>query len=275
MPSVHRYRMIVTDIDGTLVDLQQMISKRNKEMIYAFQQQGGIVTLATGRVEEAALPYAQELDIRHPVILYNGGKIVDFNTDHCYFEARLTLNVIERCLQLLQDQPLDMIFYADKQIWVKEITEPIKAYMKKDKVQCHTWDTPDFLKQSNVNKILIINEDQDFSGVSEALESMVGVNCELVRSEPTYLEVLPQSVSKGQALITLANHLGIELQEVIAIGDNLNDLEMIQTAGLGVAVGNAHPELKAHAQYVAKSHLEHAVAEVIYKYGLHPISHSS
>ncbi|NOU91739.1 Cof-type HAD-IIB family hydrolase [Paenibacillus sp. LMG 31456] len=272
MPSEQRYRMVVTDIDGTLVDLQQKISERNKEMINAFQQQGGIVTLATGRVEEAAYPYAMELDIHHPVILYNGGKIVDFDTEQCYFEASLRQDVIDRCLQLIEDQPHDMIFYADRKIWVKEITQPIEEYMSKDRVQCHSWDTPDFLRQSDVNKILIIKENCNFYQIMEKLKPLMGVYCELVRSEPTYLEVLPRSVSKGQALKMLVNRLGIEMQEVIAIGDNLNDLEMIRTAGLGVAVGNAHPELKAHAQYIAKTHLEDAVAEVIQKYCLDKIT---
>jgi Cof subfamily protein (haloacid dehalogenase superfamily) len=268
MPLSRRYRMLVTDIDGTLVDLQQIISVRNKEMIRAFQRQGGIVTLATGRMEDAAHHYAKELDIRHPVILYNGAKIVDFISGQCYFEAKLTNQAVGKSLQLLQNQPLDMIFYSDRKLWVSEITPVIQEYMKKDRVQCRKWESPDFLLQGNVNKILIIREDQDFSAVLEALMPMAGLDCELVRSEPTYLEVLPRSVSKGSALTMLAGWLGIGLDEVIAIGDNLNDLEMICAAGLGVAVENAHPKLKEHAQYIAKSHLDHAVAEVIEKFCL-------
>lgn len=268
MPVVRPYRMVVTDIDGTLVDLQQIISVQNKEMIRAFQRQGGIVTLATGRMEDAALHYAKELDIRHPVILYNGGKIVDFISGQCYFEAALSEEAVRKSVQLLQTEPHDMIFYSCRKLWVKEITPAILDYMKKDRVQCRRFETPDFLLQSDVNKILIIKEDQDFSAVMEALLPMAGIHCELVRSEPTYLEVLPQSVSKGQALKMLADRMGIDLQEVIAIGDNLNDLEMICEAGLGVAVENAHPQLKEHARYIAKSHLDHAVAEVIEKFCL-------
>jgi Cof subfamily protein (haloacid dehalogenase superfamily) len=268
MPLSRRYRMVVTDIDGTLVDLQQLISVQNKEMIRAFQRQGGIVTLATGRMEDAARHYAKELDIRHPVILYNGGKIVDFVSGRCYFEARLTDNVVEKSLQLLRAQSLDMIFYCERKLWVREITPVILEYMKKDRVQCRSWESPDFLLQGNVNKILIIKEDRDFSAVQEALLPMAGLYCELVQSEPTYLEVLPRAVSKGRALTMLAGLLGIGLEEVIAIGDNLNDLEMIRAAGLGVAVENAHPQLKEHAQYIAKSHLDHAVAEVIEKFCL-------
>jgi Cof subfamily protein (haloacid dehalogenase superfamily) len=268
MPLVRPYRMVVTDIDGTLVDMQQIISERNKDRIRAFQRQGGIVTLATGRMEDAARHFVQELDIRHPVILYNGGKIFDFSTDQCLYEAILAQEVIRTCVRLLQDRPLDMIFYSDKTLWVKELTPVIRAYMKKDQVQCREWDTPDFLLRSKVNKILIIQEDQDFSAVLEALTPMAGTHCELVKSEPTYLEVLPESVSKGHALTMLVDRLGVDIREVIAIGDNLNDLEMIRTAGLGVAVDNAHPKLKEHAQYMASSHLDHAVAEVIEKFCL-------
>lgn len=267
-PPVRNYRLLVTDIDGTLVDLEQMISDRNKELIRAYQQQGGIVTLATGRVEEAARHFAKELDIRHPVILYNGGKIVDFATGECFFEARLTEEVVRKSLELLQMDPHDMIFYADQTLWVSAVNPVITEYMKKDRVQCRTWDSPDYLLGANVNKILIIKKDQDFSKVLKAFEPLQGIACELVQSEPTYMEILPQSVSKGHALKLLVERLGIDMRDVIAIGDNLNDLEMISEAGLGVAVENAHPQLKARAQYVAVSHLDHAVAEIIEKFCL-------
>jgi len=267
-PPIRHYRMVVTDIDGTLVDLEQTISDRNKEMIHAFQRQGGIVTLATGRVEEAAHQYVQTLNIRHPVILYNGGKIVDFTNGTCLYEARLSEKVVRTAVELLRRMPHDMIFYVDRTIWVHAMTPAITEYMKKDGVQCRVWDSADFLFGASVNKILIIKEDRDFSAVREPFGPLQGVACELVQSEETYLEILPQSVSKGQALKLLARRLGIDMGEVIAIGDNLNDLEMICEAGLGVAVANSHPLLKEHAQYVANSHLEHAVAEVIEKFCL-------
>ncbi|HEX7056700.1 MAG TPA: Cof-type HAD-IIB family hydrolase [Bacilli bacterium] len=268
MPFKRPYRMIVTDIDGTLVDTQQMISAENKTKIYSFQQQGGIVTLATGRMEDATRRFVQDLNIRHPVILYNGGKIVDFTTGQCLFEAVLAEDVIRALIRLLEANPHNMIFYSEKKLWVKEITPTLQDYMKKDQVQCSVWKTPEFLLQSKVNKILIIREDRNFSAVRQALEQLTGRSCELVQSEPTYLEVLPQGVSKGRALQMLVDHLGIDIREVIAIGDNLNDLDMILKAGLGVAVSNAHPKLKEHAQYIASSHLDHAVADVIEKYCL-------
>ncbi|MBI4390754.1 MAG: HAD-IIB family hydrolase, partial [candidate division NC10 bacterium] len=85
----------------------------------------------------------------------------------------------------------------------------------------------------------------------------------LVRSEPTYLEVLPPGVNKGAALAELARQLGIPLDQVVAFGDNLNDLEMVEAAGFGVAVGNAHPDVKARADLVAGTNNEGGMAAVI------------
>src|SRR5438876_758942 len=87
-----------------------------------------------------------------------------------------------------------------------------------------------------------------------------------VFSEDTFLEILPQGSSKGAALEFVAQHLGIPLSEIIAVGDNLNDLEMIRTAGLGVAMGNAPPELRAQAGYVTSTNDEGGLAEVIERF---------
>ncbi|WP_282943437.1 HAD family hydrolase [Paenibacillus sp. RC67] len=260
--------MIVTDIDGTLVDHQQRISDRNKDRIRCFQQEGGLFTLATGRMEDAALSYAQELDIQLPVILYNGGKIVDLVTGQCFFEALLSAEAVKQSLQLLHEYSLDIIVYSERKLWVDDVTPVIMDYMNKDRVTCHRWENPNVLLKAPVNKIMIIKENQDFDGVLRALSPLAGKHCELVMSEPTYLEILPRGVSKGSALKMLTNLVQIDIREVIAIGDNLNDLEMIGEAGLGVAVDNAHVRLKEKADYLGKSHLDHAVAEIIEKFCL-------
>lgn len=267
-PLVRPFRMVVTDIDGTLVDARQEISEQNKETIRAFQQQGGIVTLATGRMEEAAYRFVEELDIRYPVILYNGGKIIDFCTKETHYEALLTTDVIRTALELQEKHMLNMIFYSEQQLFVREINPAINEYMKKDRVGCQVWESSEFLLRNPVNKILIIKEDQNFSAIRDFFELIVGEGCELVTSEATYLEILPHAVSKGKALKLLAAQVGVDMEEVIAIGDHLNDLDMLNEAGLGVAVSNAHPDLLKHAQYIAPSNLEHAVAHVIDKYCL-------
>jgi len=260
------YRMLVTDIDGTLVDHQQQISKENMEKIRAFQEQGGIVTIATGRMEKAAFRFVSDLGIKHPVILYNGAKIVDFERNVCALELLLPTAIVEQALELMKQQSLNMIFYAEGKLWVSQMNPTIETYMKKDGVVCQVWENEAFLLKTSITKVLIIAEDKNFHVVYDRLAN--NPNCELVNSEETYLEILPPRASKGAALKLLAAQLGIPIEEVIAIGDHLNDLDMLVEAGLGVAVENAHPELKKVAGYIAPSHLEHAIADVIDKYCL-------
>src|SRR5438876_11636593 len=111
-------------------------------------------------------------------------------------------------------------------------------------------------------KILIIGGRPDLLAVRDRI-ARLPISINSVCSEDTFLEILPQGSSKGAALEFVAQHLGIPLSEIIAVGDNLNDLEMIRTAGLGVAMGNAPPELRAQAGYVTSTNDEGGLAEVI------------
>ncbi|PDO10635.1 MAG: hypothetical protein BLM47_05925 [Candidatus Reconcilbacillus cellulovorans] len=262
-----RYRVVVTDVDGTLVDDRQNISDANLEAIRKFQERGGLVTLATGRVEDSARPFVRALGIKIPVILYNGAKIFDFKSETCRFESRLEPFVAETVLAAVRSFGLDAVFYADGAAGVLKRSAVIEAYERKDGIRCRELgpDAERFVRRSV--KILVIDETGGFSTIEDALQD-VREHCSIVRSEPTYLEVLPKGVSKGNALIKLSEMLGVPLQAVIAVGDQLNDLDMIRLAGLGVAVGNAHQEVKRAADVVVRSHLEDAIADIIERYAL-------
>lgn len=262
-----RYRVVVTDVDGTLVDDRQNISSANAKAIRKFQECGGLVTLATGRVEDSARPFVRALGIRIPVILYNGAKIFDFASGTCRYESRLEPFVAETVLAAVRSCGLDAVFYADGSAGVLKRSAVIEAYERKDGIRCRELgpDADRFARRSV--KILIIEESGCFEVIEDALQS-VGEHCSIVRSEPTYLEVLPKGISKGSALIRLSEILEVPLEEMIAVGDQLNDLDMIRLAGLGVAVGNAHEAVKKAADVVVRSHLEDAVADIIERFAL-------
>lgn len=260
------YRLIVTDIDGTLVDGNQQISATNKEAIRRFQEAGGMFSLATGRVEDAALHYVEQLQIRCPVILYNGGKIVDFTRKETLYEQALLTSEAYDSLIIAEQLNIDMVIYTNDGIWTRRISDVIHEYMQKDQVRCHVYDDIHDFKDLTVYKILLIRKNEQFEDVVEQLKMNKKMKSRLVRSEPTYLEILPQGVTKGNALAMLASSMNIPLEQVIAIGDNLNDLEMIEQAGWGVAVDNAHQELKGVADYVSRSNIDDGVAEVIERF---------
>jgi Cof subfamily protein (haloacid dehalogenase superfamily) len=260
-----KYRLIVSDLDGTLLDSKRNISDRTKELINRYINKGGTFTFATGRMEGSARDYIEFLSIESPAIIYNGAKVVDIKKEKVSYEANLDYNTARTALKLSKEYNWDVILYINKKVFVNSITEGIKEYMVKDGVKCEpVGDLFEFLN-SSPTKILIIGNPEKFEEYILRLNKTLNILVNNVRSEWNYLEILPDGISKGEALKRLAAELRIPLEEVIAIGDELNDLSMIKVAGLGVAVANANPELIKIADYITKSHDEDGVAEVIDK----------
>ncbi|HLO04123.1 MAG TPA: Cof-type HAD-IIB family hydrolase [Symbiobacteriaceae bacterium] len=268
-----RFRLIVTDIDGTLVDRHQRVHDRNLAAIARFQAAGGLVTLGTGRIEASAQPYVDQIRANAPAILYNGVRIVDFQSGQVLADTLLPSTVTGLLLALLEtaykDQ-VDPILYSAGSPKIRGPNPVLDAYQLKDRLQCETVGDLRSLTQSPISKILVIGAPETLEALDRAVQALVPPGLvTTVRSEPTYLEFLPYGASKGSALRQLAQALGIDVAQVIAIGDQLNDLEMIRQAGLGVAVANAHPLLKEAADYIClASNEEGAVAEAIERFCL-------
>ena len=264
MPSA--YKLVVMDVDGTLVDRERRISARNAKALVAARQRGIRLTLASGRSFESITPFAKAIGVDAPLILYNGCRLQDFPSKRILEDHRLPLIQAQRALKLLPRFDLHVNLYIYDRVFIREVTEAAKASMKKDNVTAEpVGDLLVFLKE-DPTKLLLIGEPRLLERFRrEYLEDMTSPP-ELVNSEPDYLEILPAGVSKGQALISLCSRLDILPQEVVAFGDGLNDLEMLKWAGLGVAMGNAHPELKAAAGYVTEGNEEDGVAKAIEKY---------
>lgn len=262
------FRLLVTDVDGTLINHKQEIPSRNLEAIARFQGAGGLVALATGRIIESARPFAQEAGVIGPAILYNGGMVYDFATGTVLFEALLEPEAVRSALALLGGafRQNDYIVYANGRPYTPAYTDVIAEYSRKDSLRLELLPS-EGLPEGTVSKFLIIADPRELDRFEAALKSRYpAVNT--VRSEAHYLELLPSGVSKGRALPLLAARFGVPLEQTIAVGDHLNDLAMVTAAGLGVAVGNAHPALKAAATVEVCSCEEGAVAEVIERFCL-------
>ncbi|NQX67487.1 HAD family hydrolase [Paenibacillus alba] len=261
---MHRI-LLVSDMDGTLLDREQRISAENAEAIRRFQAQGGLFTLATGRTEAAVAPYVRELGIRVPLILYNGARL------YCPAEDKV---LEEKYLELdpsLWGEIVDLagadaavlvyhcgsVFSANRNSW-------LDAHERKDGVASQSiselaeWPCP-------ITKVLIVAATPQKALQLEELVHSSGLPCELVYSEETYLEILPFKASKGEALQELIRHLGVEGLRTIGIGNHLNDISLIQQADLGYAVDNAHPKLKEVADAHTVHYEEHALADIIHR----------
>lgn len=256
--------LLITDLDGTLLNQTHQISPENEKAIKRFKEMGGLFTLATGRMEDAVEPFVQKLGVDVPVILYNGAKIVDPVTKKILYEKKLTipLTLWSRFMEsLTASDDLALLVYRNGQVYAPVRNAVLEKHEHKDGVVCLPF-TDDILAEP-VTKVMIISSSIEKANELEQAVTDSGLPCEMVYSESNYLEILPEHTTKGTALVELLRILQIDHPYTIAVGDNLNDLAMIRQADLGYAVANAHPQLAAAADAVTVHHERHAIAAII------------
>jgi Cof subfamily protein (haloacid dehalogenase superfamily) len=250
-PSPGRYRLLVTDIDGTLVAENQGVPPGVVEAVRRVQARGVRVCVATGRMWDAARPFVEALGADPPAILYNGALVYDFATGRKVWIGRLPRDHARRVLEVLRDFPwVSPLLFVHGQVHAERMTPGVQRFARRDGLTVRVVPRFAELLTEDPVKILIVGEPEDLALVSQALQSLPGIPVNQVFSQADYLEILPPDISKGRALPVLAEHLGVSLGETVAVGDNLNDLTMLQAAGLGVAVEGSPPELLAAARWV-------------------------
>ena len=261
-----KYKLLVTDIDGTLTDKTHRIVPLNRKAIYKAKELGLYVTLASGRRPESAKEFVLDLDIKYPVIVYNGAGIYDFQKDKFLHKEILDKSSALFAISLLNSYPdLNPFLYYDHGSYVREENEVVREYRKKDRIDLiFREDLVALVKEESPIKIMIIGDrkllDQFYDDYI-SFDPLVN----LTNSEINYLEILPENASKGNMLKKLVDYLDISLSEVIAVGDKDNDISMIEIAGLGVAVENASPKLKEKAKYIVSSSKDGGVWDIIDK----------
>jgi Cof subfamily protein (haloacid dehalogenase superfamily) len=267
-----RYRLLVADIDGTLVNAAREITPPVHAAVAAVRARGVRVCLATGRIWPSARRFVEALGADPPVILYNGGMIYDFARDEVWLRTPLPVRHARDVLRILRRHPaVQPHLYVDDRVYVPALTETTRVYQQKDGLRAEpVGDLADWLDAApgrEPMKILIIGERPALEAVAQEVDALpYPVNH--VFSETIYLEILPPGVDKGTALRALAGRLGIEREAIVAVGDNLNDLGMIEYAGLGVAMGHAPEALRARADVVAPTNDDHGLREVIERFML-------
>lgn len=260
-----KYKLVASDLDGTLLDSNRNISTKTRKLIHEFMSKGGIFTFATGRMEKSIAKYIDYLGIYAPAIIYNGSKIVDLKNESVFYENLVDYNLAKTALKISREYDWDTLLYLNKRIYVSKVTNVIEEYMAKDGVECEVVNELHEYISLPPTKILIIGNPEYFKPYVKKVAEESGCTLNYINSEYNYLEVLPENTSKGNALKELARILNISMEQVIAVGDNLNDISMIKAAGIGVAVANAQEDVKKSADFITKSNDEDGVAEVIYR----------
>ncbi len=265
-----KYKLLVLDVDGTLLNDKKEITPHTHSALLKAQQMGVHVVLASGRPTNGVQPLAEALELNHYggfILSYNGGQIINAQTGELMFEKRI--------------DPA-MIPYLDRK--ARENGFTIFTYHK-DFILTNNSDNPHVKEEAELNKMRIIGVDNfpeavDFSPckcilTSDDEEELVGLEnhwkkrlngvLEAFRSEDYFLEVAPHFINKGNTLAVLMEMLHITTEEVIAIGDGVADVSMIQLAGLGIAMGNARDSVKACADFTTMTNDMDGVAIAVEK----------
>ncbi len=260
-------RMIVSDLDGTLINSDKLGTKLSPDLVASIkhlQESGKIFTIATGRSEISCLSIIKELEIQAPFIAYNGACILSPDGNYLYTSC-FPLKKWLTFLQGVQVTGSSIIFNQNNQIYYFEETQAIRAFQAKENTFCRKAEV-DIIEAAVVNKILLIGDVEAIKKQWHILPEEIKTHYRYLESEDNYLEIVKAGVSKGQALKFIKNYLNINDDEVLAIGNHLNDLELLLEAHIGVAVANAQKNLKEIADYVTEGEFEQGVIEVINKY---------
>jgi Cof subfamily protein (haloacid dehalogenase superfamily) len=256
-------RLVILDIDGTINGDSNQINEPVKQAVKAAQAKGVKVGIATGRMYRSALRFHQEIKADVPLISYQGALIKDPSTQnvvgHWPVDLTYALSLIDDFAEYAAIAQVSVHLYMDDQLYVREITEQTEEYALRSGVDAiSVGDLRQFLlAQSPENpptKVLALCDSPDLvtKMLRELKQRYTPGELYLTKSVATFFEATNPIANKGTAVRHLAeNLLGFERSEVMTVGDNFNDVEMLEYAGIGVAMGNAPQGVKDIADWVA------------------------
>ncbi|MDA8234809.1 MAG: Cof-type HAD-IIB family hydrolase [Clostridia bacterium] len=260
-----KYKLVAMDLDGTLLGLDKKISQETVDLIQEKAASGVVFTIATGRFYHSALPYARQLGLDVPIITYNGAMIKASLSEQVYHHLTLDLELARQAIGLIQPhEGMRFLFYDD--VIATDAGEAAVPYEFALKVNFR-YET-DLLATANREPTMVVFRvpEANTPELTARLTGHLGDRVHITNSLPFFIEINHPEADKGRALAKLGKTLGIRREEIIAIGDSYNDLEMVEYAGLGAFVGNAPEVLKAKGDYAADGHREEGVREILSKF---------
>lgn len=248
--------VLVSDMDGTLIGSDKIISSDNREAIDYFINEGGLFTIATGRMLPSVLEYRESLNLNLPILIHNGGKIYDVIKEEIISEVYIEENRKEAIKRVTNDYPnLGIEIFSDEVVYVYQSCRFTERYNRHNYEI--VYDVDDSLWEKNWIKVLIIGEEKELNIIEEIYCSKYDSGS-AYRSGKNYFDIVANGVSKGQALECL-----IDKYKVIAVGDNMNDLEMLKVARYGFVVENGEERVKEEVDLIATSCDDNAIKFVI------------
>ena len=266
-------KMVATDIDGTILDWSLGgFTPAVKSCINNLTKSGIKVVLVTGRMHESAKVMADELELKTPIVSYQGGMIKENNENgEVYYRKDLDITKAKEIIQWARKNKIHINLYIDDILYVEEDNETVKQYTGVRYVNYRVCSFDD-LDIKNVNKILAIDYN-DADKVSRWVEylSQKYPDLYIVKSTPYFCEISNKDAKKSYAVEFLCKKWNIKKEEVLTIGDQNNDIELLKAGGIKVAMGNGTPELKECADFITDTVQNDGFVKAVEKFILNPV----
>ena len=257
-----KYKLIATDMDGTLLTSDKRITLRAMAAIDSARRQGVAFTIASGRPYVSAKRFIDRLSLNIPAILYNGCRLVmpDGKVLH---DKLLDPGDVRTLWRLTRENGVASILWSDEELFTPGMNERVLNYSKASGLNAQVIGDIEPVISRGVTKILWMDTSPRIAALREMAHSQGLESVTMCTSDPSYLEFFSSAASKGIALGRLAEHLGIAPDEIIALGDEENDIPMLQYAGMGVAMGSAGEKVRAAANMVTENSDNEGFAKAI------------
>ena len=262
---MNHYKLIAIDMDGTLLTNDKKILEETKSALLKAYDKKIIICISTGRSFPAIKKFIDELDINMPLILYNGSRVRMSKDSTLLLNHTIDSAVSKQVYRIINDNNGTCCFWKNDQCYFNKDNEYTEYYRKLTTINPHIIEIVEDDLFNDINKFIWFGSVEFLDVVqNKLLLDVEGIN--YFKSHTNLLEIVPLGVSKGNILKYLSESLGITKEEVIAIGDDENDISMIKFAGLGVAMGNAKNSVKKVADYITLTNEENGVGKVINKF---------
>lgn len=262
-------KLVAFDLDGTLVGRDLVIRPRVRDAIARMLEAGVQGCIVTGRMYQAAVPYARELGFEAPVVCYQGAAIVDPTTDAVLRDTPLNPSTVAEVIAIAADVNVHLQLYRNDEYYCEQENRFSELYARLSGVgPIVVPSLREAFAFSPATKAVAIDDPPRAAEMAALFTQRLGTRAYVTRSYPEFVEILDPRVDKGEALRFVAEGLGIAMADVAAIGDSWNDAPLLEAAGFGIAMGSAPDELRKVAKAVVDDVQSDGVAEAIERYVL-------
>lgn len=266
-------KLIAIDMDGTLLNEHHLVTEKVKQAIKKASEAGIKIVLCTGRPVHAVYDYFKELDLpqdEEDYVISLNGTVVQKTTDwEIVYSHQLDHSQLKRAEKLIEPFKMNFTYFDEKNYYYTgEATEMLQFDADLLGMEAIHLPLEELPPELTIFKAMYVAEEAELNHLTASMPAFIAENFYPIRSLSYVFELLPQGANKGEALTGLATKLGFTKEEVMAIGDGENDIDMMKAAGTSVAMGNAVDSIKQIAKHVSKSNQEDGVAHAIYEWAL-------